>query len=138
MEFSIKIKMSIIKNLNSIQNKEFDESNIKELLIDIREFIPQFDILREIADFVAHPSRDRGLCHADIDLTYIRMKFTIPKNNPQQFSLKIIPKKLYDTLLIKGIEKETHEKFLDETGITKELFKVIIKKIIKFKTTSRF
>lgn len=127
MEFSIKTKLSIIRNLNSILNKEFAESNIKELLIDLRELIPELQILREVADFIAHPIRDRGLCHSDIDLVYAQLKFILPKENPLRFDVNKIPKKLFETLILKGIEKVNSAILYSHTSLTQENFIRIIK-----------
>ena len=99
MEYSIKTKLSIQKNLESILKNEFTETNIKELLLDIREFISNNTILRDMADFMAHPTRDKGLCHSDIDLIHTKLKFTIPKN-PEKLDIVNIPDKLYNTLKI--------------------------------------
>ena len=116
MDCSIKTKLSIQKNLDSIIKKEFTESNIKELLIDIREFISENAILREMADFMAHPTRDKGLCHSDIDLIYTKLKFTVPKN-AEKFNVTKIPQKLFDTLLIKGVAKIDDEDLIKNIGI---------------------
>jgi hypothetical protein len=130
MDCSIKTKFSIQKNLDSILKREFTESNIKELLIDIREFIAGNAILREMADFIAHPTRDKGLCHSDIDLIYTKLKFTVPPNT-EKFNVTKIPQNLFDTLLIKGVTKIDDGDLVESTGINKQKLQHIIKKNYK-------
>lgn len=132
MEYSIKTKFSIQKNLESIQKKEFTETNIKELLMDIREFISINTILRDMADFMAHPTRDKGLCHSDIDLIHTKLKFTLPKN-PEKLDIVNIPDKLYNTLLKYGVEKINEEDFIESVGINKRKFQDILKKNYKLR-----
>lgn len=136
MDYSIKLRFSIIKNLNSIVNKDFTESNIKELLIDIREFIPQFEILREVADFVAHPFRDRGLCVSAIDIFYAKLKLRLPQDNPLDFNGEKIPKKLFETLLVQGVHNINDQELIKETGLTKQILQKIINK--NYKTREHF
>ncbi|MEJ0057608.1 MAG: hypothetical protein WDN75_19365 [Bacteroidota bacterium] len=73
MEDSIKLKNSIIESFERIKSNTFDESTIKTLLIDIREFIRDQAILRELADFVAHPKRDKGISHKLINARYAKL-----------------------------------------------------------------
>jgi len=61
MNISIKTKTSINSHLDKIKNDTFQEVDIKLLLIDIREHIREETLLRELADFIAHPSRTRGI-----------------------------------------------------------------------------
>ncbi|MES2762276.1 MAG: hypothetical protein V4677_08715 [Bacteroidota bacterium] len=65
---------SIKRIFNKLEAESFDENDIKILLIDIREFLKEETFLREIADFIAHPERNKGLCHQAVDSRYARMK----------------------------------------------------------------
>jgi hypothetical protein len=132
MECSIKTRFSIQKNLESILKKEFTESNIKELLMDIREFISNNSILRDMADFMAHPIRDKGLCQSDIDLFHTKLKFTIPKN-AEKLDIVNIPEKLYNTLLKNGVEKINEVDLIKYAGINKRKFQEILKKNYKLR-----
>ena len=132
MDCSIKTKFSIQKNLESILKKEFTESNIKELLMDIREFISKNTILRDMADFMAHPTRDKGLCHSDIDLIHAKLKFTLPVN-AEKLDIANIPEKLYNTLLKYGVEKIVDADFINAVGINKRKFQEVLKKNYKLR-----
>lgn len=132
MDCSVKTKFSIQKNLESILKKEFTETNIKELLMDIREFISNNTILRDMADFMAHPTRDKGICHTDIDLIHTKLKFTLPEN-AEKLDIVNIPEKLYNTLLKYGVEKINDEDFFKGVGIKKRKFQEILKKNYKLR-----
>lgn len=73
MNQSIKLRNSIVQSLDKIKADTFDESTIKTLLIDIREYIKDKTILRELADFIAHPRRDRGLSHKLLNSRYTKL-----------------------------------------------------------------
>lgn len=70
---SIKLRNSIIGKFDQVKNDSFDESTIKALLIDIREYIRSEAILRELADFIAHPRRDRGISHKLLNSRYAKL-----------------------------------------------------------------
>ncbi len=62
MNISIKVKNSIIAQLDKIKNDTFQEEDIKELLRDTRPMIREESLLRELADFFSHPEgTDRGI-----------------------------------------------------------------------------
>ena len=68
----------IIKLYNrilSLNKLEFSEDDVKLFLIEIREELSTEKFLREICDFVAHPKRNRGICHSRVDSRYAKMKF---------------------------------------------------------------
>ncbi len=73
MSESIKLRNSIIEKFDQVKNDSFDESTIKALLIDIREYIKSEAILRELADFIAHPRRDRGISHKLLNSRYAKL-----------------------------------------------------------------
>jgi len=133
MDLSIKVKIAINKNLKAIYENSFTEVNLKELLIDIREFINHLGILREIADSIAHQYRDRGMHHDSIDIFYAKMKICSPTTSPYNLVLNKIPKKLYDTLFKAGVNKiEDHELF-ESTKLRKTDLINIIKKNYKIR-----
>lgn len=71
---NVKLTASLNRSLQRIANDEFDEFDIKLLLIDIREYLREETFLREVADFVAHPERERGVCYKAINARYAKMK----------------------------------------------------------------
>jgi hypothetical protein len=70
---SIKLKNSIAEKFERVRLDSFDESDIKALLIDIREYIRDQTLLRELADFIAHPKRDKGICHKLLNARYAKL-----------------------------------------------------------------
>ena len=68
---NIQTKHSIISILDKIEEGRFDQDDIKILLIDIRELTGKDeDDLKEIAHFVAHPERTRGLIFDELRKVY--------------------------------------------------------------------
>ncbi|MFW0718083.1 hypothetical protein [Pedobacter sp. N23S346] len=63
--------------VNRIQTGNFDDLDVDNLLIAIRESAiePQFDKLKEICNFIAHPNRDKGLIKDGITRSFYFMLF---------------------------------------------------------------
>lgn len=58
---------SVLKCIDLIRRREFDEIHVKSLLIDLRAHMPDESLLREVAHFIADPDqRDRGLNHRNV------------------------------------------------------------------------
>ncbi len=74
MNVNPKIIEVLSRRAQSIENGTFDEDTVKLFLIEIRDYLPGKSILREVADFVAHPERDRGLIHESVNYMYYRAK----------------------------------------------------------------
>lgn len=147
-----------IKKLNSrissLNQKDFTEDEIELLLINIREYLSKEKFLREICDFVAHPKRNRGICHKRVDSRYAKMKFIkegyqkIDMNNLVKehkdkpwsfFSDKVldyiqvekIDKQKFELIILEGIEEIDEELFLKYYKLTKEQVRNIVKKAYK-------
>src|ERR1700733_7095223 len=58
---SRKLQSKAADCLRKISDKSFDQETLESLLIAIREASPKSSSTREMADFVAHADRDRGL-----------------------------------------------------------------------------
>lgn len=74
MKIPDKIKRSIERRLEEVQLETFSQDTIKLLLIEIREYLPSYSVLREIAHFVAHPERDRGSILETVNYAYNRSR----------------------------------------------------------------
>jgi len=70
---SIKLKNSILDTFEKVMSDTFQESDIKALLVDIREYIRDQTLLRELADFIAHPKRDKGICYKLLNARYAKL-----------------------------------------------------------------
>ncbi len=96
---------SILDNLNAIQNNLFDESNIKEILIDIRDsgFVEKNSLLKEICHFIAHPYRNQGLFVNEMKIRYFQLKYA-PMSSKEQDECKFNIHKLsiddFKTLIV--------------------------------------
>lgn len=74
MKIPDKIRRAIINRLNEINLNNFSQDTIKLLLIEIRDYLSQNSPLKEIAHFVAHPERDRGLILDTVNYAYNRSR----------------------------------------------------------------
>jgi len=135
---------SILSNLNCIKKNSFDEKEIKEILIDIRDsgFVNKNSLLKEICHFIAHPDRDKGLFFKEIEMYDFQLKYALMKkesNTP--FPIDKISKQEFDTLT-KLIERYSFEnksghqdisliKYEDSNKYNKRHFLNVLKKMYK-------
>lgn len=60
--------------IKKLENKSFNEEDIKHLYINLRPFFKNDITIREIADFFAHrEDRDKGISHQAIDVNYFKV-----------------------------------------------------------------
>ena len=97
-----RIKNKIIKKINKIQEGKFCSEDIEILLINIREFARKnkYVLLLEFCDFVAHPDRDKGIIHDEIDILYSKFKYG-PSIKGDNINYDSIPNDVYNLLFIK-------------------------------------
>ena len=154
MSESVKLKNSIIDVLEKVRSDSFQESDIKTLLIDIREYIRDQTLLRELADFIAHPKRDRGICYKLLNARYAKLTLIeeqikridkeggLVKQNIKtewdysnavlsSISVDKIKSDLFKILFIDGIEDI-------EDKVLKKYYKVGRTEILNFLNTSYF
>jgi hypothetical protein len=131
---SIKLRNSIVDKFERVRLDTFDENDIKALLIDIREYIRDQSLLRELADFIAHPKRDKGICHKLINVRYAKLSLVQEQQNKieaegglrkknikteweysslmlSSISTDRIPSNLFKVLFLDGLE-DVDEKYL--------------------------
>lgn len=139
----------LFETLKRIENDTFDERDIKLLLIEIRDLLKNESFLREVADFIAHPERERGLCHVTINSRYAKMKFnnegtqrllddgTFAKNSDKPFSFfsnqildyiqtERIKRDLFDIIIREGLEEIPDDLFLQHYKINKDKVRAIV------------
>lgn len=139
MKISIKQKTSIKSELDAVKNETFSEGDIKMLLIDIRESIREETLLREFADFVAHPNRDKGIFNKTLNARYIKLKLIDEQHkkldSEQQKKIKTerqlsdfllggisinkVEKKLFEILFYDGLNDISDRLFEDHYRLTK-------------------
>lgn len=139
----------LFETLKRIENDTFDERDIKLLLIEIRDLLTNESFLREVADFIAHPERERGLCHITINSRYAKMKFsqegiqrlidsgTFAKNSDKPYSFFSnqildyiqtvkIKRDLFEIIIREGIEEIPENLFLQHYKINKDKVRTIV------------
>lgn len=146
MNISIKTKNSIQVQLEKIKNDTFQETDIKLLLIDIREYIREESLLREFADFIAHPSRDKGIFNKTLNTRYLKFKLIdeqLKKLNTEQqkeikterqlsnfllnsINIERVEKKIFEILFIDGLNDIGDKLFDDNYPISKKKVKKLI------------
>ena len=146
-----KASKKLKERLETINSGTFDEDEIKLLLIEIRDYLQGESILREVCDFIAHPKRNRGICHKRIDSRYAKQFFAkkrteeltnerVFENNHDKpwsfFSDQIldyiktdtIEKNLFETIIKEGIEEIDDELFQKHYGLSRNEVKSIVSK----------
>jgi hypothetical protein len=137
---SSKVKASILSSLERIRDGAFEERDIKLLLIEIREDIRDESLLRELADFVAHPSRDRGIInstlnnrHLKLDLIFQQVKKLKPEDwknlkTESDFSryalssvdIRKVERDVFELLFVEGLKDLDEALFLKHYKLRKK------------------
>ncbi|UOQ75091.1 hypothetical protein [Hymenobacter cellulosilyticus] len=109
MRLTPKQRASVLNNVKAIDQACFDEKHIKDLLIDLREFVGPKSIIRELGHFIAHYQRDSGKYHAELSLRVASKKFLSPKGQKRVIDYDIdfttLPKDLYDIIFNHGLNQ---------------------------------
>ena len=145
-----KKQQKIKDRIRQIENGVFDEDDVKLLLIEIREKLKEEAFLKEICHFVAHSTRDTGICHKKVDVRYAKFKYLeenqkkiltkdfIEKNKHEPesfftdavlnnyFNTEKIDKNLFELIIISGIDDLENDLFLKYY----KLSKIQVKKFI--------
>lgn len=132
----LKKEQKIKERILHIENGNFDEDDVKLLLIEIREKLKEETFLREICHFVAHSDRETGICHKKVDVRYAKFKFIedaqkeiltkdfieINKDKPERFftdailnsylKTEKVEKSLFKLLILSGIDDIRNDLFL--------------------------
>jgi hypothetical protein len=143
----MKHTIKLYDRINSLNKLSFSEDDVKLFLIEIREELSTEKFLREICDFVAHPKRNKGICHSRVDSRFAKMKFNkegykkieplISENLDKPWSffsdiilsyiqVEAIPKKLFEIVILEGIEEIDEQIFIQFYNHSKEKIKEII------------
>lgn len=139
----------IIERIQKIENCLFDEDDIKLLLIEIREKLKGEKFLKEVCHFIAHPDRDKGICHEKVDTRYAKLKFVEEnvkkeltsefmeknKGKPERFftdtmlnyiRTEKIDARLFELLILSGINDIDNELYQKYYRLTKKQVKRLI------------
>lgn len=99
-----KIRFSVMKRIAVIASDSFSQDDVKLLLIELREYLPKQSLIKEIAHFVAHPDRDRGIIHETVNYAYNRCRvlFRQLEGNKTgkglELDLASLPEDVHDTV----------------------------------------
>lgn len=134
---SEKVKQAITKSLKKIEDGTFDEDTIRTLLITSREYINKEGLIKELAHFIAHPKRDKGIFHKKINSSYA--KFMLTSDQFEKLDLKNIKTeeqlndfmlggvsvekteaKLFEILYFDGLDDFPEAHLKEHTGFTKD------------------
>lgn len=145
MNISIKTKTSINSHLEKIKNDTFQEVDIKLLLIDIRGHIREETLLRELADFIAHPSRTKGIFNKKLNSIYLKFKLIDEQLKKLDFdkqnikterqysdfilsaiSIEKVDKKLFEVLFFDGLDDIDEKLFIKYYSMKKKQIKKLI------------
>jgi hypothetical protein len=146
---SIKVKQGLTKCLNQIADGTFDEETIRSLLILSREHLPYDGLIKELAHFVAHTRRDRGMFHKKLNNRYAKFKLVDERVNSISLeevkksvktedelsdfmlggiSVEQVESKLFKVLYEDGLEDLPEDHLLKHTGFKKSQVKEAFKK----------
>jgi hypothetical protein len=145
---SIKIKQAITECLERIATKEFDEETIRTLLIVSREYLHFDGLIKELAHFIAHPKRNKGLFHKSVNTRYTKLKLIDEQVLSTDFSkisatiktedelsnfmlagvdIDKIEAKLFEILYHDGLDDQPEDHLIKYTGHTKIEARKILK-----------
>jgi hypothetical protein len=137
---SIKIKQALTECLNKIESKEFDEETIRTLLIVSREYLQYDGLIKELAHFIAHPKRNKGIFHKKVNARYAKLKLVDEQFFKKDFletqnkitteeelsdfmlggiGIDKIDSKLFDILYRDGLDDLPESHLIKYTGFTK-------------------
>lgn len=122
--------LKVVKSFTSkLKDKSFGEDDVEQLLIATRSFFKEHAFLRELGDFIAHPEgKEKGFCHQSIDVNYVKFKYVHANDGTNKINAKSIEKKLFETLVINGIEYFSEKVLIQKAGIKKkELLRLVSK-----------
>jgi len=121
---SAKTKQAITRCLSKIENDTFDEDTIRTLLIVSREHIKGDGLIKELAHFIAHSDRDKGMFHRKVNCRYTKMKLMdeqISRPDFTEIAEKFKSESDYSDFLLSGVSVEKIEsklfKILYEDGL---------------------
>src|SRR5690606_1631479 len=132
---SIKIKQALTESLIKIEKKDFDEETIRTLLIVSREYLNYDGLVKELAHFIAHPKRNKGIFHKKVNSRYAKFKLIdeqflkkIPEFKTEKelsdymlagVDFEKIDSKLFNILYLDGLDDLPESHLIKYAGYTK-------------------
>ena len=126
-------KIKIEKLISKIESASFDENDIDNLFLKIRQYCGESAIIREIADFVAHPDiRDKGITRDALQGFYLSLKYFdefVQSGKILDFS-KPFPSYIHK-LIKSQLKKCNKDEFKASTGLSGSKFIELLDKAIQ-------
>ncbi len=155
---SVKIKSSIQSQLEKIKKDSFVEDDIKLLLINIRESLTTGSLLKELTNFIAHPTRDTGIFNKALNTRYLKYKLIkeqLSKYNVEQqrltnteselgdfllsgIDLNKIDKNIFEILFLDGLSDISSKVFKEYYPLTKKQIDQLIRKSYTLDNSKKF
>lgn len=128
MKINPKSKIELFKIFSSLESSEFDENDIKNILIHFRSIFNDQNLIWEFASFVAHKeSRNRGIFHERMNVNYLKLKHIHASENKITFDPFIIDENIFEFLLIGSVKNLTEKILLEKTKLSRKESLNIIK-----------
>lgn len=109
MRLTAKQRFTISQNLKAIAEGYFDEKHLKDLLVDIREFVSSNSFVRELGHFMAHYERNSGRYHALFNLREATLSLVeedpVTGNVYVNIDFKLLSQPIYETVFIAGVKQ---------------------------------
>lgn len=146
----------LTESIRKIESDRFDESSIRLLLIEIRDYLKRESFLYEACHFIAHPNRDQGICHKTVNSRHAKMKMYEDELDKQKangffetdefkngsewdFSTKMlgymktrkVEKKLFKILILDGIDDAPEDYLIEHFKKNRKKLKAQILKAYK-------
>lgn len=123
-------KNRVNKIISRIEQSKFTESDIYQLLITLRAFSNNDNLFREIADFVAHKDRDKGLIHDSLNNVFLGFQYGILLKGKRLNILELEP---FSSLIIELLNNQTNnyadKSFSQTYKIEKGTFRQLLKRL---------
>lgn len=120
--FSERSKLELECIIKKLNEDTFDEDDIKSLLLQWRAYFKSSSLIWEFACFISHPEeRSKVIFHKELDVKYTQMIYGRAIGGPfnKSFNPNVVEPKLFNTLLIGGIETIESDYLKSITGLTK-------------------
>jgi hypothetical protein len=133
-------KIDVQQIVNQIESGECNRIILKSLLIDIRDLLSSSDPIREIAHFIAHPTRDKGTTYRHfenfIELFLVAVKAGGKFEVKPVFTRKEIIEKLTDDLVLLDIDVNRSELLLQKDKVIECIKDIVEDTEIKIRNPS--
>jgi hypothetical protein len=122
MNLSERGEKELRKIISKLSNNTFDEDDISRLLLFFRAEFKDQKLIWEFASFIAHPeSRDQGVFHQALDVTYAKFKYIHTSNGSDEpLNIRRIESGLYKAIVLGSLEIFPEKEIKEKLGKSKQ------------------